>query len=143
MKTRRLIREHLANLIRVHAEHAKAVYDYQVGDFVDGSPVVAVTSAGSHRQPFTFKGSRPTFFLNIEVFVLYADPDATPVWTEADAEDAIDALEMEIADAISGHVTEEGYWSHMKYETRSLVSTIVLDGTTYLWEVIPVEVEVL
>jgi hypothetical protein len=124
---------------------AEAVYGYRVADFGKKRTIVTVSGGGSARERYTQQGNRSTFYLFIHVFVLYADPNTTPAWTEADAEDRLDAVEAIIAGVVQTYRRYAGYWEALDYAERSNVVDLDLTqfgGNEYRVEVIQVKVEV-
>lgn len=140
--SRRDAREFLATLIRAQSVLAQAVFAYLPSDFAGASPIIVVTGAGSERPRMTLRGTKTVFHLVVETFVLYSDPDATPPWTAKDAEDTMDGLENEIAQIASDNGANS-HWSLLTYETTSNVSKVNVGGVAYLYEAIPLNVEVL
>lgn len=135
---REVVRKALAALLQTAlVEDAAAVYAYQVGDFAGQSPTVVVSSGGSERVNLTFQGSRSTFRLNIHVFVLYA----TTGWTEADAEDRLDLLEMRIHETIENY-QKTADWESIDHAGPTQCDAVVIGGEEYRRETIPVSVEV-
>lgn len=118
----------------------QAVYGYKVGDPQGQSPIVAVLSVGSDRQGVSFGENSAAFFFEIQIWVLYSDPDAS--WTEADAEDRLDLIEKEIGEVIEdNHDTVQ--WTAVDYAGRSVVADVTaLGGAAYILEKIPLQVEV-
>ena len=83
------------------------------------------------------------FHFELQIWVLYADPGATPAWTEADAEDRLDLIEKEVAEVIEDNAAVNGYWDDIDYEGRSVVADVsTRGGAAYLLEKIPVLVEI-
>lgn len=130
----------LANLLAASVPTAQAVYPYQKTDFKGASPVVLVVGAGTNRPRFTLRGVRSTMYFAVQTYVVHSDEASG--WTEAMAEDALDALEAEICDVLASN-QRNAYWQALNYEMRTVVSRIPIAGVTYLYEVIPVEMEVL
>ena len=129
---------------------AEAVYAYRIADFGKKRTIVTVSGGGSQRVRFTAQGNRPTFYLYIHIFVLYADPSTSPAWTEADAEDRLDQTEAIIAGVLEHPASaasrkHTGYWDSADYADRSNVYDLVneLGGIEYRVEEIPVKVEVM
>ena len=140
--SRQVAREAIASLIRARSTLAQVVYEYMPGNFAGASPVVTITGSGSERPRMTLRGVKTQFHLMVETFVLYADPDASPPWTEHDAENTLDALEAEVAQIVENNASGER-WSSLTYETTSVVSKVTIGGVAYLYEAIPLVVEVL
>lgn len=117
----------------------EAVYNYQTGDFEGQSPVVVVTSAGSQRTRLTMRGGQARFKFYIYVFVLYSDQVG---WTEADAEDRLDAIEKLIYETIEANQTTET-WGAIDYEEEgSDCDSVAIGGVDYRREIIPIAVTV-
>lgn len=139
--SRKDVRKGVADLLRANVTAAQVIYHYQEGDFGGASPVVRVTSAGSSRPRLTLRGQKTFFFLGIEVFVLYRDENNPSAWTPENAEDALDDVEQQVSQILIGsHNTP--LWNDITFEARSMIDTIVLGGVTYVYEVIPIQVEV-
>lgn len=117
----------------------QAVYSYRKGDLGGLSPVVCVSSAGSARERLDFTGTRQNIVkLTIHVFVVYA---ATG-WTEANAEDRLDAIEAAVADVIDANSGSTANWIAMDYDGESSRGDITLGGEDYIMEAIPVAAQV-
>lgn len=116
-----------------------AVFDHLVGDFGQQSPVVVVTSAGSKRQRVARGTSRNTCYLDVHIFVLYADPAGS--YTEAEAENLRDLIEARIAEIIDSHQRAEA-WQAIDYTDRSTVAPVTIGGDEYTHELIPLEFSV-
>ncbi len=109
------------------------------GAFRGASPLVAVLSAGSGREPFEYDGVQPVLFLAIRTYVLLSTPDGT--WTEEDAEATLDALEAGIA-GVARDNAATAQWMNMQYAGRSQVEDVItLDGCIYRRETIAIRVE--
>lgn len=119
---------------------AQAVFDYHVGDFQSMSAVVVVASDGSERKLQAFGPCwTTTVSLAVYVFVLYADRDSG--WTEANAEDAIDAIEASIADVVLANMGN-GNWGQITYNEPTALDSVEIGGYEYRREVIKLEMEV-
>jgi hypothetical protein len=138
--SRETVRKAFATLLESGVTQAQDVYPYQVGDFNGQSPVLVVTSGGTERRNLTLRNRIPKYWFDIHVFVLYAEPDAS--WGEDDAEDALDNIEQAIATIIDAN-QQTANWSKIDYDGRSKADSLVIAGTEYRHEVIPVVVEVL
>lgn len=138
--SRREVREAIAALIKSQSTSTELVYSYLPSDFAGASPVIVITGAGSERARTTFMGMKVAFHLVVEVFVLYADPNATPPWTSQDAENTLDALEADIATIVSNNPAGS-CWQALTYETVSAVSKVSVGGVSYLYEAIPLVAE--
>lgn len=136
--SRKALRTALAKVLTNEVTHAQAIFGYQKSRIKGQTPVICVTSAGSRREPITMKGNSLTATLDIHVFVLYSDGAS---WTEEQAEDRLDDIEQQIAHVVDQYRTSTA-WSCLSYAERSNArSPVVLEGTTYLHEVIPVEIQ--
>ena len=117
---------------------AQAVFHFQKSDFGKASPVVYITSSGSRRKKLTRSGYQSQFKLNIHLWVLQVSKDGT--WTEEQAEDALDQLEKELAEACLS-VQGSSLISFIEYEGQSNADGIVIiGGEPYLHEIVPVVV---
>lgn len=135
---RKSVRDALAAGLTTALTTAQAVYGYQRGGFEGRTPVVRVMSAGSERTRLTAQGNRATLFFLVQLWVLYADPDAG--WDEQDAEDALDQLEYELAVWMEANrVTAD--WLGLDMAGRSTVEIVRYQGLPYLVEDVPVMVK--
>jgi hypothetical protein len=97
------------------------VYAGQVADFAGQSPVVIVSSAGSDRPNDTYATQGTVLFINLDVFVLYADSENG--WDEMDAEDALDDIEAAVAEWVLANGTRTPSasvgWTSLDYAART------------------------
>jgi len=118
---------------------AAAVYAYQVGDFKGATPVVVVTSGPMQRRLDSMGGCwRKAFQLLVYVFVAYADGAG---WTEAMAEDALDAIEEGIAGVVLANLRTDAWVSLAYADTPTQPDAVVIGGVEYRRELITLEVE--
>ena len=104
---------------------------------LDGkTPLVAILSSGTLRERMTFMGDHPTFYLDVQVWVLAEGTG----WTTAEAEDALDRIESIIAGVYDDNRGTD-QWSVLEYSGRTVVSEITVDGRRYLFERIPTTVQ--
>lgn len=146
-ENRETSRDKLASLLEAELVTSLAivhtVYNRKVDDPGGRSPIVCVLSAGADRQPSTFSHNAATFYYEIQIWVLYADPTASPAWTEALAEDRLDLIEKEVGEVIEDNHALDGFWDAIEYAGRSTVADVsVLGGAAYVLEKIPVMVEI-
>lgn len=109
------------------------VYDYAVGDFGGQSPVVTVTGAGTHRPRMTVQGRHVEHVLDVNVFVLYAAP--ADGYTEADAENRLDAIDEAIA-AVVDEYARTDVWQAIEQPERSAVTFVDIGGQEYKRELL-------
>lgn len=136
---RKDIRATLAAALTTALTTAQAVYGYQRGGFEGRTPVVRVMSAGSERPRYTAQGNRGTLHFLVQLWVLYTDPDAG--WTEANAEDALDQLEYELAAYVETYRATDD-WIAIDLEGRSRVEIVRYQGLPYVVEDVPIAVKV-
>lgn len=117
---------------------AQEVVGHKLSDPAGKTPMVAVLSTGTLRQRFTFQGTRPTFYLTVQVLVLAEDATG---YTEADAEDKLDLLEKEIAGILESNWRTTN-WQGLEQTGPSEVMDVSIGGHAYYLEVIPIAVEV-
>lgn len=118
------------------SETVKTVTGSKVTNLQGLTPLVSVLSAGSFRERMTFMGDKPTFQLEVQVWVM----QATTGWTNAQAEDALDAIEALIAatyESARGTAT----WEVIEYSAPSQVLEIAVAGIPYYMERIPTTVK--
>ena len=101
-------------------------------------PAVFVLTAGSLRPQVTEQGIRSDFHYLAQLWVLYHKDG---MWTEGEAEDALDALEHQLAEWMANHQVGQ-LWTSLMFEGRSQVGIITEGGEPYLVEEIPIKVEV-
>src|SRR5688500_12270364 len=137
--SRKESRTALAGVLRTEVTLARSVYAYQKAKLKGQTPVICVTSSGSARGALTMQGSAATFTFDIHVFVLYSDGGS---WTEEQAEDRLDDIEQQIATMVDTF-RKSTSWQRLAYAERTAASLppVVLEGSTYLHEVIPVEIQ--
>lgn len=135
--SRKDARNALAGYLSSTLTSAQKVYAYQVSDFSQEAPIVYITSSGSDRQLLTGRGFSNAFSLNVHTFVLYPSEHTGKNYNEQNAEDILDQLEAQIAQAvldIRGHSIIKS----IQYQEGSNADTTVeIGGETYLHEIIP------
>lgn len=137
--TRAETREALGAGLRANVPSAQVVYTSQVSSFGGQSPVLVLTSAGSARNRQTLAGQGAEYRFNLHVLVLYSD--AASGWTEADAENALDAIEAEVATFVAANARGGANWSGLAYaDPTDARDPAVIDGSEYRHEVIPLVV---
>jgi hypothetical protein len=130
--SRQTVREALAASLATAYSAVSAVYDHKP-DKLSGSPAVLVLSAGSDRTRGTTQGFGAVFFFEIRHLVLHMD--AATGWTEEDAEDALDTMDLELArwmDDVGNRKTAN--WKSVRFIERSLVVMTELAGKPYIQE---------
>lgn len=114
------------------------VESYQT-DPAGRSPLVQVVSAGTFRNDIRRLGAAGQVMLSAHCFVIHFDEKSS--WTEEMAEDEIDDLEFQIAESFASNQNTE-LWMAINWEMPSLVDRVTIGGVPYLYEVIPLVVEV-
>lgn len=144
--SRELVRDTFASLVTTAAvgtgKPAEAVYNYQVGDFANKSPIIVVASGPIQRSKSDMSGEcwRSIIILQVYIFVLYAGEN----WTEAQAEDALDEIEAIIADVVLANPYVPGVWNYCTYaEEPTQIDGVTVGGLEYKRELINVMFEVL
>ena len=158
---RAAVRAELAALFKGNLTGAgklvQTVYSFTVKDFGGASPVMVVGSGGTEMVPFTARGSRPVFSLDLWTFVLYADvkengelttvddiplaEGGVPVWSEADSEAALDAIEAGVRQLLDSN-PRGANWKSIKYAGPSTVDQVPVGDQVYRRELTPLRVEV-
>jgi hypothetical protein len=100
---------------------------------------VAVTSGPIVREPNGFGCTKAMLQLYVYVFVAYAVPGSG--WTEAHAEDALDAIEDLIADVVAANQRTVA-WTAIAYSGPTQPDAAVIGGVEYRRELITLDVEV-
>ena len=138
---RKSLRQALRTLLKAEVTSAQEVYAYQKARIYGQSPVVAITSAGSERERFTMQGSRLAATFDVHVFVLHSD-GATATWTEEDAENTLDDLEQQIAQACDRNPVKVNGWGRLAYAGASDARNLTkIEGVDYLHEIITLEMQ--
>jgi hypothetical protein len=117
---------------------AQLVVGHQKANVGSQWPAVLVFTAGSERPQVTEQGIRSRFHYVAQLWVLYYDKEGG--WTEADAEDALDALEQQFTAWMANNQVNE-VWTTLMFDGRSRVG-VTAPGESYLVEEIPIVAEV-
>jgi len=134
--SRETIRDALVTLLDTALSGTvKTVTGSKAADLAGLTPLVAVLSSGSNREALTFQGTVPTFYLEVQVWVL----QATTGWTNAQAEDKIDEIEALIAGVCEDNVNTAN-WTRVTYTGRSIVRDQTVAGVQYYLEIIPLTI---
>ncbi len=141
--SRETVRDALASLLNTAlvgtGKPAQVVYGYPVADFQGQSPVVVLMSVGSERTMETMATRRQSVFhINVTSFTLYADGTS---WTEADAEDQLDAIEAAIDQTIAANLVTND-WADIGYDGPSQAGNATIGGEQYRFETIPLRITV-
>jgi hypothetical protein len=145
MNTRETARDALATLLSAalvgSGKPAQAFYGYPVADFQNQSPVVVLRSAGSERTMETMSTRRKSMLsFDIISFTLYADPASG--WTEANAEDKLDAIEQVVDETIAANLVNGTTWADIGYDGKSSAGNVTIGGEQYRYELIPIIITV-
>lgn len=143
---RKDVRKALAGYLSTYLNSAQVVYAYQVSDFRPAkskqaqSPVVYITSGGSGREKLTPRGFTSQFLLNVHTFVLHPSEDTGSGYTKENAEDILDDLEREVADAVLAIKNHE-LIKAIAYVSESDANDVVeIGGEAFLHEIIPLQI---
>jgi hypothetical protein len=142
---RKVLREALATLLATALVGTglpvNAVYAYQVADFKGKSPVVFVTSAGAwRRNPEHSARSTSIAYLDVNVLVLYSDGTAS--WTEQHSEERLDLIEKKVGEVVANNSENPAQpWMFLDFAGRSEVTSVVIGGKDYSWEIIPLQAQ--
>ena len=136
--SRSTIRKSIAASLAANLTSVQQVVDHQASDTGSASPLVRVMSGGSLRPPSIPAGDDTRFYVIVQTWVLFSEIPGE--WTEADAEDALDAVEQEIARWVDEHQQQPGLWKTLRYSQRSGVRVLEDNGEAWLVEDIVLEV---
>jgi hypothetical protein len=142
---RKTLRESLATLLAAELVGAgkpvSAVYAYQVADTKGKSPVVFVTSAGAwRRNPEHSTRAGSIAYLDVNILVLYSD--GTTSWTEQHSEERLDLIEKKIGEVVANNSENPAQpWMFLDFAGRSEVTSVVIGGKDYSWEIIPLQAQ--
>ena len=135
---RKSARQILKTLLAANLTNAVAGYDYAPHDFAGVSPVFYISSSGSEPVPFTGKGVKNKFHLNVHLLALYSSNDA---YTEAEAENALDDLENQLRQTIAAN-RKTADWQDIRYAGKTNADQpILIGGELYLHEIVPIVME--
>jgi len=138
--TRQALSTLLENEIVTATEKAAALHDHQIADFEGVSPVVVVSSAGSHRSKLAFPVIANTrIYLDVHIFVAYTlmDDDDIVVFDEEDSENRLDLLEKQIMDVLIDNNVVKGLWSSIELVGKTEIDVRSLGGVPFRHERIP------
>ena len=143
---RETVRDALAALLEAaltgSGKPVQAVYGYLKSDLAGQSPVVMVQSAGIRREMASASDDWDNV-MRFELLAWVMDANEASGWTDANVDDAVDAVEAAIADVIAANRRNDN-WDELVYAdefTRLLQVTV--GSTPYVLERIPVLVTVL
>lgn len=114
----------------------KTVVDSKQKVLEGKTPLVAILSGGTNRKRITFMGTKPTFMLSTQIWVLQEGTG----WTLAQAEDALDDIEALISEVFADNAGAAN-WSIIEYSGNSIVEEVEADGKLYYVETIPTRVQ--
>jgi hypothetical protein len=145
MIDRKVLRDALATLLTTALVGTglpvNAVYSYQVADTKGKSPVVFVTSAGAWRRN-PEKSTRPASFAYLDVNILVLYSDGTVNWTEQHSEERLDLIEKKIGEVVANNSDNPAQpWMSLDFAGRSEVTSVVIGGKDYSWEIIPLQAQ--
>lgn len=138
---RGVVRQALGAMLKAACNTAQEVYTGQVASFDAQSPVVVVTSGSSARERITMQGSIALFEYDVHLFVVYSEPESG--WNELMAEDALDALEAEVARFVDMS-QQTRFWQSISYAQPSNArQPVVIGGLEYRHELITLALNVM
>lgn len=128
--------ETLAALLPSYAPQVQATYSYLRYTFGSQSPVALVVPAGSRRERLTPQGGTLYHLVDVHLFVLYAsDADG---WTEQDAANTLATVEQGVSDMVDRN-RRGAVWKDLRYRGETSIEVEVIEGLTYLHEIVPLE----
>lgn len=141
----------LASQVSGAGHLAQQVYGFSVKDFGAKMPVLVLGSAGTEQKSFTLRGSRPSYLIDLAVFVLYAavEEDGTiikdpatglAVWDEQASEAALDQIETQIRELLDNNQRGPS-WKAVAYAAATSVQIVSVGDQTYRVELIPLRFE--
>lgn len=135
--SREIVRDAIVEQMRPALTVAQSVEGHKAN--IQGQwPAVRVLTGGSLRPQVTERGIRSEFYYLVQLWVLFHKEG---LWTEAEAEDTLDALEQQLAEWMANNQVGE-IWTGLMFEGRSHVGTTNEGGETFLVEEIPIKAEV-
>lgn len=136
---RKLVRDAIVAGMTPALTVAQLVVGHQKANLGGQWPAVMVFTAGGQRPQVTDRGIRSEFHYVAQLWVLYYSKDG--LWTEAQAEDTLDALERQLTEWLAENQISE-LWTTLAFNGRSMVSIRTDTGESYLVEEIPIKAEV-
>lgn len=138
--SRKLVRDAIAAGLQAAMPAAQAVYGHQRTNFGNESPVVRVYTYGGERPQLPATGMRSRFYYTVEFWVLFTTVSGQNY--EADAEDTLDQLEIELVSWLGANQIGE-LWQALMFEGQSVVDNVkVSAGDVWLVEQIRLVAEV-
>lgn len=135
--SREIVRDAIVEQMRPALTVAQSVEGHKAN--IQGQwPAVRVLTGGSLRPQVTERGIRSEFYYVVQLWVLFQKEG---LWTEAAAEDTLDALEQQLAEWMANNQVNE-IWTGLMFDGRSQVGTTNEGGETFLVEEIPIKAEV-
>jgi len=117
------------------------IFDHKPDDLGGIFPAVAFEAVGSERRRDKFTGLTSVFYFSAHLFVLYANEGQS--WTKAQADDALDALENELANFIEAKPKVTGNWNNLSFNGQTtILDNVDMGGERYIDEIVPLRVEV-
>lgn len=135
---RELVRDAIVVGLQPALTVAQLVVGHQKANLQGQWPAVMVFTAGSVRPQVTEQGIRSEFHYIVQLWVLYYQEG---LWTEAQAEDTLDALEQQLTEWMANNQVGE-LWTSLAFNGQSTVSIVTVAGEPYLMEEIKVMAEV-
>lgn len=111
---------------------AQVVYGFRKGNIEGQTPVIVVSSLGTRRDQLSFQGTAPNYQIQVDVFVLYEDQAAG--WTEQNAEDTLDDLDLGIAGVVQANQISAGKWDAITFTDWSERTDVSIGGVEYIRE---------
>lgn len=144
---RELKRKALATLLTTNlvgsAVNVNAVHNRLPPDLGGDTPVVTVSSTGTDRRN---QGTKPVsaglcwrlpLQFDVQIWVLYYVPPPD-TWTDANAEDKVDAIEMAISDVVAANA-HTADWEDLVYRDLTRLDYPIVGGLEYRRETIPLQ----
>lgn len=124
--SREVARDQLVVHLNVYlAGLVKTITGHKLTNIKGKFPIAYVKATGTLRQRTTFTSDYPTFSFQVIIYVHRQG------WTDAEACDAVDAIEAKVAELAQDMSTPDEY---IGYESRSTVTEVVIDGENYYRE---------
>lgn len=135
---RELVRDSIVAGLQTALTVAQTVVGHQKANLSGQWPAAMVFTGGSLRPQVTEQGIRSEFYYVVQLWVLYFKEGH---WTEAEAEDTLDALEQQLTGWMANNQVGE-LWTSLAFDGRSRISIVTQAGEPYLMEEISVKAEV-
>ncbi len=134
------LQELLDTTLRTELDLVEATFNYLPSNPEGVSPIVAVAPLSTDRMGSTSKRRKADHLLAVYIMCLYSS--STGPIDEQASWGSLNAIEHAISETLNASNHVEGYWMSITYNEPSAISVAVFDNHGYLFEAIPLRVQV-